>query len=466
MKENNLKLISGEVITFTDEQIVALKKINEFILDKKKILTVLAGYAGTGKTTIMKKIIEKHGSKYIFCVSAPTNQATKNIGRITHQQYKTIQSLLGMRPDIDLADFNPNKPEFEIKTHPTISDYDIIIIDEASMINNKLVMKIIEVSKKYKTKIIFLGDPAQTPPVNEIISPIFKVKDEDIVWLKKIMRQKDGNPLLETYTDIRNNLKENAHTKWVTKLNKKNEGIIHIKDRHMYREFISKEFTKDNFTKDIYHTTILAWSNETVKTSNLLVRNFYHGDKFEKEQLIIEGEILKGYRNISKAKSYSNLITNSCLYRVVSVKKEKEIKGIKLITVNVIDEDNVSEEISIVNHLDNNSVINYLNKHRELVKEAFSNKKKWKDYYDFRAKHILMTNITTDENGRLLNDREIIAKDIDYGYGCTIHKATGTTYNNVFVLNNDIDLNPNIYEKNRLKYVALSRPRYVAYVLS
>jgi exodeoxyribonuclease-5 len=94
------------------------------------------------------------------------------------------------------------------------------------------------------------------------------------------------------------------------------------------------------------------------------------------------------------------------------------------------------------------------------------NKSKWKDYYAFRRNNMIMTTIDEYADGRTRPYGEIIVKDLDYGYAITGHKSQGSTYEHVLVLENDIDLNPMIKEKNQIKYVALTRPSKTATVFT
>jgi len=67
----------------------------------------------------------------------------------------------------------------------------------------------------------------------------------------------------------------------------------------------------------------------------------------------------------------------------------------------------------------------------------------WLDYYDF------MRNFA----------------DISYGYSITAHKSQGSTYNTTFVLEDDIDVNLNVVERNRIKYTAYTRSSKKVYIL-
>ena len=84
----------------------------------------------------------------------------------------TIHKLLQIKRNIDstgqenfisLIDENNIKP-----SENSIFYYDLIIVDEVSMLNKDLTLKLLLLQKKIKGKIIFLGDKAQLPPVNEV----------------------------------------------------------------------------------------------------------------------------------------------------------------------------------------------------------------------------------------------------------------------------------------------------------
>ena len=54
---------------------------------------------------------------------------------------------------------------------------------------------------------------------------------------------------------------------------------------------------------------------------------------------------------------------------------------------------------------------------------------------------------------------------MSYSYEITAHKAQGSTYDNAFVLEADMDINRKIKERNRIKYTAFTRPKYKLFVI-
>ncbi|MDE4965973.1 AAA family ATPase, partial [Francisella tularensis] len=73
---------------------------------------------------------------------------------------------------------NPNDPVFVLIKKATIRNYNLIIIDEASMIITVLFELIdSEINRSLITKVLFLGDKAQLPPIGDQLSPIFTLEN-------------------------------------------------------------------------------------------------------------------------------------------------------------------------------------------------------------------------------------------------------------------------------------------------
>lgn len=147
-------------------QLEALDLLVDWYKDKRKgyETATLEGYAGTGKTTLIKFFAERLMIRKV-CVSAPTNRAKNVIVNKTGLPGKTVHSLLGLMPNMDLATFNPRNPAFEPINPPNLK-YQLVIIDEASMINKDLYKEICEIAQDENTKVLFLGKSvAQVKPL-------------------------------------------------------------------------------------------------------------------------------------------------------------------------------------------------------------------------------------------------------------------------------------------------------------
>lgn len=468
IEDNQLRLPNGNIITFNDEQYDGIKKIRKWLDSANGLNNIftLAGNAGTGKSSIVKKILDEYEGNIV--VSAPTHKAKKIIIKTTGQYGLTLHGLLGLRPDINLEDFNPNDPKFNPIALPRICDYSLVVIDEASMINRELYDLIKKQTKGMHTKILFMGDPAQIPPINEKNSVVFELEKTNFHQLTKIERQKDTNPLLFVCDILRKNLNDpNGGYKKITNLNENNEGIIFTKSKKKFRDLLFKEFKSDEFKKNTDHCKLIAWTNNAVMTSNQIIRNELFG---ENTDIIEVGDVLMGYRSITEINTNFNIIENSADYKVV--KKGKKIKnkyGIEGFYVklreNLTDRNFNYQDVFIVDVNDKKNLYKYANEHDILKNKAKSNKRLWNLYYKFRRENILIKSIYEHENGIARDKYDIIVKDMDYSYAITAHKGQGSTYNHVFILEDDIDKNWNIFERNQIKYVALSRPTQKAIVL-
>ena len=166
-------------IELSDEQKEAI--LNSLVND----VTVITGGPGTGKTTIIKciiQILEKLDIKYVLC--APTGRAAKRITETTKREARTIHRLLEItkldNEDIDML-YN-----LEVKT----IEEEFVIVDEASMLDTIMMNNLIKALGK-KTKIIFVGDVDQLPSVGpgNVLKDIITSEIVNTVYLKQIYRQ-------------------------------------------------------------------------------------------------------------------------------------------------------------------------------------------------------------------------------------------------------------------------------------
>ena len=467
MNENQLKLPNGKVITFNTEQFDGLQKIKHWLNNGETFFT-LAGYAGTGKSTIIKKILDTH--RFGVVVSAPTHKAKKVVMNTTGKDGKTLHSLLGLRPDVDLDNFNPNDPKFNPIAVPKITDYNFVIIDEASMINQELYTLIQEKTKGSRTKTLFMGDPAQIPPVGEKASVVFQQdQTKEFHQLTKIERQNDTNPLAFVYSDLRNNLdKLDGGFQRVTNMNELGEGIVFTVNKRKFREAILEKYRSEEFQKDTDFAKVIAWKNDTVMMSNKVIREELLG----KDTDVVEvNDLVMGYRSVSSENQRFNIIENSADYRITRKSGTEENQyGILGYTVQLREDiargQFKFQDVFIIDVNNHDNLHLYAEMHDFFRDMGKSNKRNWKKYYEFRRYNILMRTVDKYKSGLYRSSGDVIVKDLDYGYAITGHKSQGSTYSHVFVMENDINDNWVLKERNQIKYVALTRPSMTATVLT
>ncbi len=341
-------------------------------------------------------------------------------------------------------------------------------MDEGSMINAELLRHIFRLAKQYHVKILFMADKAQLPPVNELISEVFTTDEiRSKFQLTKVERQAGDNPLMGIYDSIRSNLRSSTDMfSKNTDFNEEGEGIGFL-DMSKFQEHALLSFSSEEFNEDPSHCKVLAWTNEEVGKWNRLIRkhrmNLIHEGK--PTGAINTGDLMMAYA------TRENYIQNSSEYMVKSaVLAKKEIKypnvknyaqekimEIPYISAQAVNIDTgIDIELRIVNPRDKAALAQWTEAYWAFINKAKKNPKAWVDYFSFRAQLLLMEDLAYPN----------VKRDIDFGYALTTHRSQGSTYNEVYVIEPDINKNRKVTERNQLKYVALSRPRKRAYVLN
>lgn len=186
-----------ERITPNEQQKIAIESGVKWFFSKSKQVFVISGYAGTGKTTLVRWIMDacnisiKDGLYVTFVGKAALVLSQKGLPA------KTIHSAIYDVTDEPKLDENGDRiyingnlqtvRKFYKKEHLP-ENIKIIIVDEGSMVSDKLFKDLMS----FKIPIIVLGDPCQLPPVNGISSCLMNPD----VTLTEIMRQAEDNPII------------------------------------------------------------------------------------------------------------------------------------------------------------------------------------------------------------------------------------------------------------------------------
>ena len=177
---------------FGKQQENAIRAVDHWLKNdtKSKPWFYLAGFAGTGKTTIAKHMAELVGGDVIY--ASFTGKASLRMRQVGCEGASTIHSLLY----VPKVNEKTGEVHFKFNKDSVINTTKLVIIDECSMVDDKLAADLLW----YKKPILVLGDPAQLPPVNG--EGFFTRGDPDIL-LTEIHRQAKENPIIWMATKIR-----------------------------------------------------------------------------------------------------------------------------------------------------------------------------------------------------------------------------------------------------------------------
>ena len=436
---------------------------------------VIEGKAGTGKTTIAKEILKEFEDEQIY-VAAVSHKAKgvikSSFGDDTRgKEFFSIAGLLGMK-GINDNDTQTTKFQVGLKVPLLDNPPALLVIDEASMITEDVLKKIIDINSSLSRpfQMLFLGDIGQIQPIRDEQSEFYRThkyllnKKSDIFNSKhksKLItrvRQGEANPILP-YADYfwENSQKENPEL----------NPTQHIVRNNQITDKGSLLFS--NSEGEVLNSVIKAVKNAVEKglTNHVKIVTYHVNEKTELNQKIHEALF-------GKDSDYSKgdmLILNSP-YDLPDVNATMENSSeiqIKSIQDTDVDEFGVhtlyletngtaytrtgnEQKDCVIQVVSRNDIGLYNQKLQELASQAKRQTNKvlkrqaWRDFWEYKGRYA----------------------DVDFGYAITAHKSQGSTYDIVVVDEKDImgTTATSNQEKSELIYTALTRPRKTAIVIS
>ena len=436
---------------------------------------VIEGKAGTGKTTIAKEILKEFEDEQIY-VAAVSHKAKgvikSSFGDDTRgKKFFSIAGLLGMK-GINDNDTQTTKFQVGLKVPLLDNPPALLVIDEASMITEDVLKKIIDINSSLSRpfQMLFLGDIGQIQPIRDEQSEFYRThkdllnKKSDIFNSKhksKLItrvRQGEANPILP-YADYfwENSQKENPEL----------NPTQHIVRNNQITDNGSLLFS--NSESEVLNSVIKAVKNAVEKglTNHVKIVTYHVNEKTELNQKIHEAL----FGNDSDYSKGDMLILNSP-YDLPDVNATMENSSeiqIKSIQDEDTDEFGVhtlyletngtaytitgnEQKDCVIQVVSRNDIGLYNQKLQELASRAKRQtnralkKQAWGDFWEYKGRYA----------------------DVDFGYAITAHKSQGSTYDIVVVDEKDImgTTATSNQEKSELIYTALTRPRKTAIVIS
>jgi exodeoxyribonuclease-5 len=433
--------------------------------DSKEKDFIISGFAGTGKSTIVNQIIKKLNMNVAVC--GPTHKSLRVLKNMGSVKTFTVHSALGLKLNTNIENFDIRKPNFDPKNMPKFIDYKLMVFDESSMIPKQLHSFILKLSDKYNTKVIFMGDPLQLPPVGEFLSEALKYRDRRYVELTEIVRQEKGHPLLELLGIVRNDVINgtNRYLKYLKQNpNQLSNGIGYkVYNPVSFSQKIKDVYSDPEYNNNVNYVKYLAYTNDRIIEINKFIR--HHIIKGADADIITTDDLTTAYQTVMENNLMSTILINSDDYVPVSIRPFVNVSGYKGYIVNLVNiYSKVNSSMFIIDHTDPSIklYIKRLSMIHEMAKQDYS---KWGDYYAFRNANISMVKFKLFN--KFYPNGIAVDRDLDYAYGSTVHKAQGSTFDNGFI---DIkNINKSFFQgikyRNRLIYVALSRVQNQAFIL-
>ncbi len=296
----------------TSDQQKAIEELSSFLpRNNGRDAFVLRGYAGTGKTSLVKSIVKALPTFGLrFHLMAPTGRAAKVLSRYTGQPAFTIHRSIY---------FQKNTPEgglrFELGENRR--KHTLFVVDEASMISSEsnldgrgdLLSDLLEyIFSGEGCKVLFLGDLGQLPPVGALLSKALSDKvltssyglDTKLVDMREVVRQQAESGILYNATLLRLNLAEKNHhpkfelkdytdVSWIPGLELA-ETLEDVYGRYDMKDIVTlcrSNKSANRFNQEIRRR--ILWKENELEAGDLLmvVKNNYHWTKDEESMPFI-----------------------------------------------------------------------------------------------------------------------------------------------------------------------------------
>lgn len=429
----------------TTQQNIVFEQIKAFLNSDASIF-ILRGYAGTGKTTMVKVIADYIEQSRQLIMMAPTGRAARVLAMKTGHAAATIHKAIYTKAHVEpkkVKDVAESEFKFVFPIIQSENGGNIVaIVDEASMVcsrkiehelfmfgtDNQMEDLLTFVRPNFGGKVIFVGDPAQLPPVGESMSNALRAEYFQEQGLKvieaeltEVLRQKGDSVILKNAMMIRDLLKKEKRNQLVFEEQK--DDVETVPSEQFLDKYLN--YRKESGRHD---SVIICYSNKSANRYNRDIRKAIYGEDVPLQEndilLITQNNYRLGRMNgefvpvISIGKRTQ---LSAPVYAQIGGKKERIVITLNFIQVTVPDGNgNPMLCMLLEDLLTSDKATISIDENRAL-------------YINFCMRNPGLKQDTEAFAEALLNDEYYNAIRAKYGYAVTGHKCQGGEWGKVFV---------------------------------
>ena len=465
------------MITLLRQQKTVFTQVKDF-LSNESMIFLLKGYAGTGKTTMIKAIVEYlEGQHKSYQLMAPTGRAAKvmrdklNVDAQTIHRSIYSSQLVVKEASSDDVSTKSFKYVFPIKKCDVA--YDVVIVDESSMVSDaesineffqfgsgRLLTDLLDyVSQSDIKKMIFVGDSAQLPPVGDskslaldesfLLGKGFSVESAE---LTEVFRQDKESGILDVATDLRSLIQLPKAERNSLSIAPNDRDILEVLPSE-----IATKYTDIYPNPEVGNGVVVCFSNRNCFYVNQVIRSVI----FKQSDTIQVGDVV--LINNNNYYTFKREIFNGDMAKVISVGETEihrnipvTIKGKKthvdlsFLNLGLLFPDGQIIECNVIENL------LYCEERDISVEEQRAL------YIDFCMRYKGLKEGSDLFKNALKEDKYFNALRIKFGYAITCHKAQGGEWDKVFV---DFSGRHGLYDDAlRWCYTAITRAKETLFI--
>ena len=429
----------------TQQQNRVFERIKAF-MDSDASVFILRGYAGTGKTTMVKVIVDYLAQSRDVKLMAPTGRAARVLAAKTGREAVTIHKAIYEKACVvskNVKDIAESEFKFVFPVHKNEKEGNVVaIVDEASMVcsrkiehelfvfgtDNLMEDLLSFVRPDFGGKVIFVGDPAQLPPVGEPVSNALRAEYFEM-WklevmeeeLTEVLRQKGDSIILKNAMMIRDLLKKEKRNCLV--FEEKENEVETVPSGDFLNKYL--DYRKQSSRQD---SVVICYSNKAASKYNRDIRTSLYGEdvplRVNDILLITQNNYRLGRMNgefVPVLDIGARTQQSAPVYAQVGSERKRIVVTINFVQVTVPDGNNVPMQCMLIEDLlTSDKATISIDENRAL-------------YINFCMRNPHLKQGTEEFAEKLMSDEFYNAIRAKYGYAVTGHKCQGGEWGKVFV---------------------------------